>query len=132
MRLIALFVLVSCARPAVVAPSSPQNDAVRFARTIATTAACVPIVTDAALPANAKPGELPPPDAAVCDFGRLLAYCWSGEGAGSDCVGFADMRPKPPAAAPPKDEKPPAPVETAKKPDEKPKAEPPKPEAKKK
>lgn len=73
-RLLVLLALVACA---------PRNDAVRFARTISKGAQCVAIA----------------PDVALCDFGKVLAYCFSGEGKGSDCLGFADFRPKKPGPA---------------------------------
>jgi hypothetical protein len=99
MRFVLLaLVLIACAAP---------NAAIQHARTISAQAACTPIVTDAPRPVNAKPGDAPPPDTAICDIGRVLVYCWSGEGAGADCLGFADFRPRqqpsaPPASAEPK------------------------------
>lgn len=99
LRLLPLALVFACSKPTPVTPkAAPENQAVVYAHLLTKDAHCAELGADTA----------------VCDFGRVLAYCHVGNGA-PGCDAFADMRPKQPE--PPKaEEKKPEPA----KPDEKP------------
>lgn len=109
--LVIVFVLFACTKPAPVAPSvAPQGRAIDYARMLMAKVECVPLGGDAA----------------ICDFGRVLAYCHVGGDMVPGCDAIADLRPKKPepkqeAPKPEQPETKPVEVE-AKKPDAKPPA----------
>lgn len=113
----------SHSRPPAAPTAPPRNEAVHYATAkVSPDAACVPLSTGASGKA----------DTALCDFGRVLAYCTSGIGIDGQCAALADFRPKAPEQ--PKAESTPAPSSAPSSPPapaDKPKPEPPKPGAKK-
>lgn len=122
-RVTLLLALLACSTPkAVVAPAPAQkNLACQHAQTIAPSTCLVEVKGKVSVEGGKTVVK---PDVALVDFGKALAYCWSGEGIAAACGLLADFNPPkeqpkaeqpkaPPAVVPPPE--PPAPVPAPKK-----------------
>lgn len=92
-RITLLLTLIACqhSKPAVVAPKPPaRNLACQHAQTIAPSVCLVEVKGGV----EVKDGKTTvKPDVALVDFGKAVAYCWSGEGIAAACGLLADFNP---------------------------------------
>lgn len=101
--IVSLALIASCTHsPAPAAPTSPtarNNAGCDYAKSVSKNGVCLIQANDVHMHSLAG-NELVVADTAIVDFGRVLAYCWSGPGAGSDCSVLANMNPQPPQQQP--------------------------------
>lgn len=108
--LVLLFAITSAACSPQRAPDHPKpaptvivrNLACEHAKTIGKSAQCLVEMKGQPTTIGADGSPVVKPDVAIVDFGKALAYCWSGEGIAAGCGMIANFNPPPKeeAAAP--------------------------------